>query len=42
MILKWNLFQVREARKRREERIATKKQELLVSYAKEDEQTAKK
>lgn len=31
---------VREARKRREERIATKKQELLQSYAKEDEQTA--
>lgn len=33
-------FKVREARKRREERIATKKQELLQSYAKEDEQTA--
>ena len=28
---------VREARKRREERIALKKQELLKSFAKEDE-----
>lgn len=28
---------VREARKRREERIATKKQDLLASYTKEDE-----
>jgi hypothetical protein len=42
-----SLRQVREARKRREERIATKKQELLQSYAKDDEQqtptpTAKK
>jgi large subunit ribosomal protein L19e len=38
-------FQVREARKRREERIATKKQELLQSFAREEEaatQTAKK
>lgn len=34
------IFQVREARKRREERIATKKQELLQSYAKDDEQQA--
>lgn len=33
-------FQVREARKRREERIATKKQELLQSYAKDDEAQA--
>lgn len=32
------LFQVREAHKRREERIATKKQELLQSYAKKEEQ----
>lgn len=33
------IFQVREARKRREERIANKKQELLQSYAKDDETT---
>lgn len=33
-------FKVREARKRREERIATKKQELLQSFAKEEEQLA--
>lgn len=36
---------VREARKRRDERIATKKDELLQSYAREDEAsvtTAKK
>lgn len=33
---------VREARKRREERIATKKQELLQTYAKEDEAAATK
>lgn len=31
---------VREARKRREERIATKKLELLQTYAKEDEAAA--
>lgn len=31
---------VREARKRREERIANKKQELLQSFAKEDEEKA--
>jgi hypothetical protein len=39
------VFQVREARKRREERIANKKQELLQTYAKEEEKetpTAKK
>jgi large subunit ribosomal protein L19e len=33
---------VKEARKRREERIALKKQEMLKSFAKEDETPAKK
>lgn len=33
---------VKQARERREERIATKKQEVLMNYQREDEQTAVK